>query len=282
MASSKNSKPFYIQALRDELEKRIHTNGSYSLRAFSQYCQLDPGAMSRILSGKQLPSLKVVSKLQERLGWPPQKMKRFLQSVLEARGLSSVHVPDLYGPSKDFTDSEFFTELDSEEASSFEEIENEAYIAFTTWHHIAILLLVQCDDFKFDYRWISKRLNISTIKAQFAVDRLIQLGFLKVSDGTLKNTNHRFTTRHRKRTTEHLKILQKDFLSKTLDSLEHDPVDERNISSMTMAIDESKLDEAKELIDRFSKKLSCLLEDGQKNRVYNLNVNLIPLDHPSS
>jgi hypothetical protein len=277
MADPDSNKPYYIQALREELEKRIHANGSYSLRAFSQSCQVDPGAMSRILSGKQLPSLKVVSKLQDRLGWPPLKMRRFLQSVLEARGLGIEHMPEGFR----LEGADEFSNPLTNDGIPIEELENEAYIAFTTWHHIAILLLVQCEDFEFDYNWISRRLNISKIKAQFAVDRLIQLGFLKISNGTLVNTKTKFTTKYKKQTSDYLRALQKDFLSKTLDSLDKDPIDHRNISSMTMAIDESKLDEAKVLIDRFSKRIAELLEDGQRKRVYNLNVNLIPLDHPN-
>ena len=46
---------------------------------------------------------------------------------------------------------------------------------------------------------------------------------------------------------------------------------------MTMAIDETKISEAKLLIEEFTNKMSALLETGKRTRVYEYGVYLYPL-----
>ena len=64
---------------------------------------------------------------------------------------------------------------------------------------------------------------------------------------------------------------------KAIDSLEKDPIDVRDMSGITMAISTRKLPEARKLIMDFRRKLCAFLEDGHKDAVYRLNVQLFPL-----
>ena len=60
-------------------------------------------------------------------------------------------------------------------------------------------------------------------------------------------------------------------------SLTTDPVQERDFTSITMAINSKKLAEAKVLIRKFQDELSGLLEDSTPDQVYRLCVQLFPL-----
>ena len=55
------------------------------------------------------------------------------------------------------------------------------------------------------------------------------------------------------------------------------PVQERDISSMTLAIDRKKLQKAKELINKFKDDMEELIESNNPDDVYNLSIQLFPL-----
>ena len=74
-----------------------------------------------------------------------------------------------------------------------------------------------------------------------------------------------------------LSILFSTFIKQSIDALFAVPVESRDITSMTMAIDKNKIPEAKRKIKQFRRNLCQFLESGEKNEVYNLNVQLIPL-----
>ena len=59
--------------------------------------------------------------------------------------------------------------------------------------------------------------------------------------------------------------------------MENDPIEIRNHSSMTMAIDPAKIDEAKKMIEEFTHRLTEFLESGKRLQVYELNIGLFPL-----
>ncbi|MGZ3740999.1 MAG: DUF4423 domain-containing protein, partial [Bdellovibrionota bacterium] len=60
-------------------------------------------------------------------------------------------------------------------------------------------------------------------------------------------------------------------------AIEAVPTEERDITSMTMAIDPRRLPLAKTLIRKFRFRLADLLETGDRTEVYNLNVQLVPV-----
>ena len=74
-----------------------------------------------------------------------------------------------------------------------------------------------------------------------------------------------------------IRHFQKQILEKSIESLERDPLMERDITSITIAINEDKIEEAKKEIKKFRMKMSEFLSEGPKTRVYNLGVHLIPL-----
>lgn len=78
-------------------------------------------------------------------------------------------------------------------------------------------------------------------------------------------------------TSSGIRHFQKQILEKTISSLETDDILERDITSITIAINENKIPEAKAEIKKFRLKMSEFLGTGEKTRVYNLGIHLIPL-----
>lgn len=70
-------------------------------------------------------------------------------------------------------------------------------------------------------------------------------------------------------------------LEQALAKLDEVPLEQRDVTSISMAIDVSKIPAAKKMILRFRRSLSEFLESGHQTEVYNLNVQLLPVTKPA-
>ena len=256
---------FYQKRLKEELANRCERNPRYSVRAFARALQIDAGALSRILAGKQVPSYKLSKQLMDALDMNQAEQRLFLSSladVQKARGLERL--------------SPVFAAFDQAFPEQ-REFSIDVYRVIADWYHIAIMELTFVEGFQPTARWVAKQLGISAVEAQLALDRLLELGLLEKKGTKVIKSAKQLTTADKHLTTPALRKNQRQLLEKAIDSLENDPIDSRNVSSMTMAIDPSKLPAAKEMIREFNRKLCAFLEDGKKKRVYNLGIALYPL-----
>lgn len=111
-----------------------------------------------------------------------------------------------------------------------------------------------------------------------AVERLIRLGVLIEENGTLKKTN-RFITNIPTPgfTANPQRELQRQILKLGLEAIDFCPPEERDMTSMTMAIDVEKIPEARKLITKFRRDMCAFLEEGKQSRVYHLGIQLYPV-----
>lgn len=256
-----SSAPYYRLYLQSELSRRCRKNPRYSLRAFAGHLGMDPGAFSRILSGKRPLSPRLAKKLSDTLSLAPNDQLRFLNSVAQDRAWQGMRTLMGPAPSPEVT----------------EEISHDRFQVIADLYHYAILELTYVEGFRPDARWIARALGITAIEAQLALARLLRLGLLEKKDGTFKKTKKQITTKDKHATTPALRRHQKQSLSGASESLERDPIEDRDITSMTMAVDPDKLPLAKRLIAEFTQQLCETLETGRQRRVYELGIHLYPL-----
>ena len=163
------------------------------------------------------------------------------------------------------------------------ELEQEVYRIISEWYHYGILQLIRTEPYlhtsaKNQTKWISRQLQITEMESSLAIERLLQLGLvMKDSKGYLRRTKKSVTTASKALTTPALKKWQRQIREKAIFSLENDTIENRSMTSMTMAIDPKKIDDAKQLIDEFQERLSQFLECGKKEKVYQLEISLFPL-----
>lgn len=232
--------------LRAELIERCKSNPSYSLRAFARDLQIEPSALSKIINGKRgvSPDMRV------RLG----KRLKLTHNQIEALALN---VPQV---------------------GTYQTIAEDTFRSISDWSHFAILELTKVHGFSSRPSWIARRLGITTAHARDAIARLMRLGFLSDDKGTLKDVSGEITTTGNEFTSIALRNLQKQILRKAIHSLDEVPLEERDQTSMTMAVDSRRMPEAKRRIKEFRRELSAYLESGdQKDRVYNLAISLYPV-----
>jgi hypothetical protein len=106
---------------------------------------------------------------------------------------------------------------------------------------------------------------------------MLELELLEETAGTLKKTTGALRTANTAITSVAHRRRQKQILLKSLHSLENDPIESRNHSATTVAIDPRRLPEAKQRILKFQADMAEFLMSGPKAQVYELIVNLIPL-----
>lgn len=236
------------ELLKAELLRRKRDNKSYSLRAFAEYLQVPPGRLSEILAGKRPISKKMKTKLSERLGF------------------TAIH--DLLESS-----SPAFTFAQRED---YHFLTDDAFSVLADWYHFAILSLADTKDFKTDPKWIGKRLNISVFQAKDSLEKLKNLGLIELKGTKLRKTNKNVST-----TTDMeshaLRISHRQSIEQALLALNEVPLELRDITGITLAIDLKRLPLAKKIIKEFRLKMSDLLEKGDQSEVYNLNIQLYPV-----
>jgi uncharacterized protein (TIGR02147 family) len=151
------------------------------------------------------------------------------------------------------------------------------YHLISDWYSFAILALAETEGFRDSPAWVAKLLKIKIPEAAKALQRLERLDLM-----TRDKTGHLVTTGEQLATSTdtanlYLRKSHHQNLELARQSLDLDPVERRDFSSMTMAIDPQKLPQAKAMVQDFRRKLCAFLESGKKKEVYKICIQLFPL-----
>ena len=246
--------------VQEEFEKARCKNPAYSLRAYSRKLKIPVSALSGILAGKQRIAKKTGEKIVQALALAPERQDRIL-SALKYRSDSPKS-----GKKSSFLSDGSLIDMDQ-------------FHLISDWYYFGILSLAITDGFQGEAPWVAERLGINKQMAKTALLRLERLGLLvreSKGAGRFLPTGKQFKTTHAVPNTfvrkHHLQNLE---LSKR--SMEEDAFEECDFSSMTMAVDKTRLPKAKEMIREFRRKLNDYLEAGEKKEVYRMCVQLFPL-----
>ena len=84
----KNTTPYFVQTLKNELERRKRINSHYSLRSFANSLKIDSGVLSAILKNKRkIPKAKI-DFFVEKLKLDFIEKEYFLKSLLSNQAYS--------------------------------------------------------------------------------------------------------------------------------------------------------------------------------------------------
>lgn len=227
-------------------------NPAYSLRAFASKLDLNSGTLSSILNGKRKISKKTALRILDRLNLAPDERAEYL-AVFSREDVSQ------------------------EPKVTYLQISSDQFRVISEWFHFALLSLLLTDDFKPNVAWIARRLGVSVREVRSAIQRLVRLGLLvQNKNGSFSRGSPRYETTDdlanisvRKSHFETLELARK--------ALEQVPIEFRDFTTVTMAVDPSKISEAKKRIRAFQDSLSDLMESGKRTEVYRLSMELFPL-----
>jgi uncharacterized protein (TIGR02147 family) len=200
---------------------------------------VDPSTLSKILSGQRKLGPRAQINLLQKLGFNFEFEKDFFSQI---------------------------SDLD------FEEIPE--------WYDTAILEQLRVTGFKATQKTLSQVFDLSEQQIESALQRLKKLKMIEISkSGIVRDLTSGQTTNIASPTTTLAKRrLQRQFLEKAIRSIDQDPLDLRDMSTITCAIDPEKIPEAKEKIKQFRRELANFLTPGRKSkRVFNVTFALYPI-----
>ena len=245
--------------LQLELARRCQANPSYSLRAFARQLEIEPSSLSQIITGKRTLSPELMTRLLADLGANEATSKACLRELAIAKRREAIE--------KSHRDDDHLFEL----------IAEDSFAVMKDWYHYALMEMTYVQPLPPDFELISRCLGISPEEAQLATERLLRMGLLVIENGYLRKTNALITNGRSGDTGEALKELQRQILTKALNAIDSTPAEDKDITSITMPVDVSKLPKAREMIKNFRRDLCAYLGTGDRSRVYNLAVQLFPV-----
>jgi transcriptional regulator with XRE-family HTH domain len=227
------------------------------MRAFAKLLRIENSALSKILRGRRRLTRPMLLNLASRLGLGPSEIASFERYLIENDSRSGV---DPVGP-----------------PIHYEQLTLDAFTVISDWYHYAILELTRLKDFRPDAKWVANVLDISPVEVTAAVERLVRLGLMKAEEGKWTVVaNH--TTINNHFTDAAFRKFQRQVLEKAVVALEQIPLEARDQTNVTMAIDTRRLPEAREMIKNFRRKLSQFLESSEAlDQVYQVSISLYPL-----
>ena len=247
--------------LQLEIVQRCKTNPQYSVRAFAKLLKIDSSTLSQILRGRRAITERLVMRLGDRLSLSPTEIKRFLNNNR---------------PHRDPSDKKAKRAARRDPGYN---LSVETYHLIADWYHFAVFELVTVIGFESEPKWIARKLGITVMEAQVAIERLKRLGLIIVApNGDYKQGSSFITTTGNPFTDLALRRVQAQILSKSMTALEEIPFEQRDHTGTMMAIHSKRLPKAKEMIREFRRSLcEYLQQDTKRDCVYQLGVSLFPL-----
>ncbi len=234
------------KVLVGDLARRQLHHPQFSMRAYARYLGLNPTSLSLYLRGKRELDAKSIEKVRGRL---------------VSRTNTSFQTPETG-------------------ATGYVQIEASKLRILSDWHYFAILSLMETTDYVDDPDWIARRLGLTVPAAKKALETLEACAAIVYRKG------RRFPAELRFRTSDGVRDLavQRSHLQ-ALDlarmAIETEPVELRNFSAITLALDPKLIPEAARRITRFRRSLAKFLEQGKQTEVYRMSFQLFPLSKPS-
>ncbi|WP_413558530.1 DUF4423 domain-containing protein [Bdellovibrio sp. HCB209] len=234
--------------LSNKLEEMQKKNPRFSMRALAQKAGISPGRLNEIFHERRPLSDHYSNRISYGLSLSQEE-----QATLAS-----------------------FVTVRAKRMNAQKVLEEQELRMITSWEPYALLNLMKTDDFESSSEWMAKRLALPVEKIEECISLLESLKIIKMKNDRWLRVPEQFTT-----TTDipRSAIVQGHVanLKKSEDVLVTVPPTKRNFTTITMPINVSKFEEAKQLITQFRRKLCLLLEDGPKTEVYNLSIQLYPL-----
>lgn len=251
--------PDFRLLLQSELMRRCRLNPKYSLRAYAKSLGVDSSTLSKILRGKRPLGGISIRRLGDKLNLSPAEIDRFI-GLARGKGRKG--------------------ERNAEHVPQFDQFEQDTFEALQDWYHFAILELTHVRDFRPDPKWIARALNISVSEVNASLERLERLGMLeRTPEGRMvERSTGMLSTLGTTRTSVALRRLQKEMLQQAILAVDNVSIDLRDNTSMTIAVDPSRLPAAKERIKKFRRELATFLTSGPEcTEVYQVCFALFPV-----
>ncbi|NRA63163.1 MAG: TIGR02147 family protein [Pseudobacteriovorax sp.] len=254
------------------LYKAMNEDSKYSYVQFAEDCGFKPtNIMYQYMQGVRRLTLKAGKEIEKALGLKKAERRYFEQMVVLAGATS--------GEARDsaLTKMRFIKDgkLDSSR-------EKDQLQFLGEWYHPVILEMISLPDFDHSPEWIVDNIvpKIKVDEAKRSLELLLDLDLIRLEGNTYQTTGKSMNTGHRVRSLAFSSYHQ-NMLKISQESLANVEATQRNISAVTVSVDEDGYKEIKQLIHDFNEKVMQLAEKQKENdRIYQMNIQLFPFRCP--
>lgn len=242
-------------------------NANYSLRAFARDLKVSPSTLSLVMSRKKGMSRLMAASIAERLGLNLHESQLFMLSAEAGHARSRQRRSDAQAALETLRNDKLY------------ELSAETFAQINTWHHFALLELMEVEGSENTPAWFAQRLGLQEMLIRQALERLIAAGLVE------EKGSRYFAIVEKSLTTQDvssaaIKEYHAEVLRRAADSVFLDPLDEREFQSMTVSFNTGDLPAAKQAIRDFQRQFAerFYCKRKRKDSVYQLSVQLFRLD----
>lgn len=261
----------YRTFLKDHFQFRKHEQQNFSLGVWSKRLGISSTAvLVNILNGKRNPGEMLNGKFINYFAFAPKEEQYFL---------------DLVGLSKVKSDPRLSLALmekmgRSHPEGTFQLLDDQAFSAISKWFYYVLREMVSLPHFNEDPGWIQNQLEyeVTAKDIKKAIHDLLEMGLLERNDKGKLKAKSRSVATNTDVASEAIKRFHEQSLENGKVSIRKHSLEERDFSSRTFNVREENIPVLKEHIKEFREKVNELFEESaQSSRVYQLNIQLIPL-----
>lgn len=263
----------YRGFLRDQLESRIASNKQYSLRSFARDLGIAAPNLCMILRSKKNLSVSSAAKVAMRLNLTDDQAGIFcdLVALQGSRNNIAKRIIELRL-------NHNYSKITNGPLSKNPTLQLSAdtFQVISDWYHFAILELTFTKNFKNNAGWIARSLGISIHEVRSAIERLKRLKLLEEKKGKLFKIDRTLDTTDGV-SSEAIQKFNHQILTKALEALGKQKVDERDFITSTFAGDPKKLKVARKIIRRCRNEVAETFVSGEQSEVYCFAVQIFKL-----
>jgi uncharacterized protein (TIGR02147 family) len=258
----------YHKYLNDFYTEKKSSLSYLSYRYVSQKVGIDHGLVVKIFQGKRHISSKSIPAFTSLLGLSRRQSEYFELLVL-------------YGKAK--TDSSiklYFEKLLSFSGVEEHKVEADKYEFYQKWYYTAVREILHLYPFRNDYIWLANMVipAITPAEAKKAVRLLERLSFIKRNDAGFFELTSRFITTGPQWRSIAVRSFQKEVMTLAMQAIDTVPREERDISTVTLTLDDAGFAQACGRITALQKELVEISAACKNvNRAYQVNLQVFPI-----
>lgn len=260
----------YRDFIRSYVAQKIAENPQFSLRAMAKKLEITQPFLTEVIKGRKNLSPEMAHRVARKLELNDTEAEYFCV-LAQAEATKDPHLKgSLFDKLKDLSPS----------GERYEDLNVETFRLISDWYHLVIRNMADIEGFSFQPGEIAKRLGITKIEAQAAIERLLRMGLIESDPANTKN--YRKTKAsvmvESDVPNEALRRFHRQMLEKAIESLESQTPQEKIVGSETFAFSPKYLKEADQITDEYLTKMSKLASRaGSKTQVYHLGVQFFNL-----
>ena len=266
--------PEYRSYLKSMIAYLKETRPQFSYRYFSRIAGFSsPNFLKLVADGQRNLTPSSIPKFARGLGLDDRERDAFETLVLLTQAETDAERNRYYARLR--KSGSAHSEARRVEAAQFD--------VYSQWYTLPIRELLLHPDFSEDPVWIARQLRprIKPQEAKHALELLERVGLAaRDPEGKLKPSDAKISTGPRVRSLA-VRNYHRGMLGLAADALEHVPIDERDVSSLTVSLSRTQYDDVRSRIERFRREILDLIDDAPKTAepadVYQVGFQLFPL-----